>query len=570
MPHLKLIHVFRALPVCLVLITATAVLAQSVDVERLRALRDKSRTTKLTAEEQKELDDGRRAYEASRAKSQASPTSPASSVSPTTPQTADPRRAEQLKRQTEEQAQLRREGADAFAAAAKRVAPTESARVFFVNNETGNDEADGLAEVRSSSGGPFKTITKAISILRPGDTLNLANTKTPYRETIRMNDGFGGVPGHPITIDGHGATLTGSDPLRMDGWVDAGAPGLFKSSKLISEIDEATEDSKLMRMFFIFDGVPQHMGRSSKGARPPFKNPKELKVGEWTYVAAEKTFYVKVAAGLADAKIEVPYRRNGVMIRAQRIAVTDVIVKNTVVVHVLNDGYNLHGSSRNVHFENIAAYECGDDGISPHGTCEVTLDGFWSIGNSTGMGNGFVSVTRGKNIRLENNTAAQLMTAHAQVTELQNVVLIATPGTTALSITNSQGSRLRMENSQIHAPNGQKIIVVPDATLELRRVNVGGAVWENSGNVRITQSVIAGGSISSADPGRWRGDKNVFDAKISAPAGEEKPEKKSLSVESVLSATAPASDAGVDVSRIKLPPRPEPNPAAGKFPSLRR
>jgi hypothetical protein len=36
-------------------------------------------------------------------------------------------------------------------------------------------------------------------------------------------------------------------------------------------------------------------------------------------------------------------------------------------------------------FENIRAIECGDDGISAHETAEYRVDGFVSIGNSTGI-----------------------------------------------------------------------------------------------------------------------------------------------------------------------------------------
>jgi hypothetical protein len=56
--------------------------------------------------------------------------------------------------------------------------------------------------------------------------LHLAVTAQPYRETLRLGGDFGGVPGKSITIEGRGATLTGSDPLRLDGWAEAGAPVL--------------------------------------------------------------------------------------------------------------------------------------------------------------------------------------------------------------------------------------------------------------------------------------------------------------------------------------------------------
>src|SRR5262249_19798303 len=155
----------------------------------------------------------------------------------------------------------------------------------------------------------------------------------------------------------------------------------------------------------------QHMGRSMKGARARFRPPSALKPGEWTYVEAERSFYVRVEGKLADARVEAPYRRNGVAIRGARVAATHVLIKNLIVCRALNAGVYLHGTTRDFRLENIAAYECGDDGISPHETCEVTIDGYWGVGNSTGMGNGYLSVTRARNVRLEGNLAHQFMSA---------------------------------------------------------------------------------------------------------------------------------------------------------------
>ena len=53
----------------------------------------------------------------------------------------------------------------------------------------------------------------------------------------------GGGQGY-IVIEGHGATLTGCDPLRLDGWVEAGEPGLYKSAKFLSELEEFGDNAK--------------------------------------------------------------------------------------------------------------------------------------------------------------------------------------------------------------------------------------------------------------------------------------------------------------------------------------
>ena len=142
-------------------------------------------------------------------------------------------------------------------------------------------------------------MSKGVSLLNPGDTLHLAVTDEPYRETLTLGDDFGGVPGKPITIDGHGATITGSDPLRWDSWNSAG-DGLYKSTKFIDELEEFTDESKLGRVFLVFDGVVQHMDRSMKGKKAQLKAPGALKPGEWTFEASERAFYLRIAGDPAE------------------------------------------------------------------------------------------------------------------------------------------------------------------------------------------------------------------------------------------------------------------------------
>ncbi|HEV7406796.1 MAG TPA: hypothetical protein VGO11_27855 [Chthoniobacteraceae bacterium] len=373
-------------------LAAPRIEAQAVDAARLRELRQKAQSSTITPQEQAELDAAMKARAAGRTPAAGSTPAPR----PTTPGAAEERRAQYAERQEFSLQRMREMGKTALEAAVARKAGEGPKRDYFVNNETGDDQANGLTPERA-----VRSLRKGVSLLKPGDSLHLAVTSQPYRETLQLGDDFGGVPGKPIIIEGHGATIDGCDPLRLDGWTEAGAPGLYQSARFMAELEEFTDEAKLMRVFFMFDGVVQHMGRSSKGAKPRFKAPGELAAGEWTYAAAEKAFYVKVAGKLADAKVSAPYRRNGVAIRAPKVALTNVVIRDLIVSHVLNDGFNIHGTTKDLLLQNIAAYECGDDGISPHETCEVTIDGYWGVGNSTGMGNGYISVTNASNIRLE-------------------------------------------------------------------------------------------------------------------------------------------------------------------------
>jgi hypothetical protein len=231
------------------------------------------------------------------------------------------------------------------------------------------------------------TIHNAIKIAVAGDTIHLE--PKVYRDYAGFY-GKKGEPGNPVTLDGHGATLEGSDPVDPAKWREV-SPGLFANDDLLPDLSDAV----IGRWFFLFDGKMQHMGRTSKGRQAPLKTPNELQAGEWTFVrdpSREKppskaifgTFYLKVAAGqtLAEAKVFAPVRSAGVQMSGDN---AHLVIKNLTATHPYNDGFNIHGDCRDVVFENIRAIECGDDGISAHETAEYRVDGFVSIGNSTGI-----------------------------------------------------------------------------------------------------------------------------------------------------------------------------------------
>lgn len=231
------------------------------------------------------------------------------------------------------------------------------------------------------------TIAHAIKMALPGDTIHLE--PKVYRDYAGFY-GKKGEPGKPITLDGHGATLEGSDPIDPTKWRGVSS-GLFANDDLLPGLSDAV----IGRWFFLFDGKMQHMGRTSKGKQAPLKKPEELQAGEWTFVkdpSREKppskaiygTFFIKLTAGqsLAEAKIFAPMRSAGVQMSGDN---AHLVIKNLTATHPYNDGFNIHGDCRDVVFENIHAIECGDDGISAHETAEYRVDGFVSIGNSTGI-----------------------------------------------------------------------------------------------------------------------------------------------------------------------------------------
>lgn len=259
-------------------------------------------------------------------------------------------------------------------------------------------------------GKDVKTIHEAIKLAQPGDTIHLESKF--YRDYVGFH-GKKGEPGRPITLDGHGATLEGSDPLDPAQWQEV-SPGLFAADNLLPQLSDAV----IGRWFFLFNGKMQLMNRTSKGRSASLKKPEDLQLGEWTFIkdpTREKppskqiygTFYIKLAPGqkLAEANISIPVRSAGVQFTGDN---AHLVIKNLTATHPYNDGFNIHGDCRDCVFENIRAIECGDDGISAHESAQYRVDGFVSIGNSTGICDTGTAQTSYTNLFLARNVAFDL------------------------------------------------------------------------------------------------------------------------------------------------------------------
>jgi len=229
-------------------------------------------------------------------------------------------------------------------------------------------------------------IHAAIKAAQPGDTIHLE--PKVYRDYAGFYDKKGEA-GKPITLDGHGATLEGSDALDPAQWKEI-SPSLFSADNLLPGMSDAL----IGRWFFLFDGKMQLMNRTSKGKSAPLKKPEDLQPGEWTFVkdpSREKppskqiygTFFIKLAPGqkLAEANIFAPVRSAGMQFSGDN---AHIVIKNLTATHPYNDG------------------------ISAHESAQYRVDGFVSIGNSTGICDTGTAQTSYRNIFLARNVGFDL------------------------------------------------------------------------------------------------------------------------------------------------------------------
>jgi hypothetical protein len=367
----------------------------------------------------------------------------------------------------------------ALIACATFVTPMAAGRDLYV-------DPDSPPASENAAATHFVKIRDAIRIAGPGDTIHL------LPKVYRDDAGFynsNGVPGRPITLDGHGATLDGGDPLQPADWQEV-ATGLFRNDELTP-----LTDAMIDRWFFFWDGKMNRMGRVSKATSPPLPPPEALKPGEWTFVKDTQremptgyiagSFYIRLELGksLADANIFAPIRSAGVLITASN---SNLVIRNLTATHVYNDGYNISGKCEKIEFQNIRAIDCGDDGISAHTDSQYTVDGFVSIGNATGICDTGVSKTDYRNVFIADCLAHDLFfiqsgqysitngvilsSARYAVTlntlgesgpcclDLKNVLIVRTSGEGCLSVAKScelSGERVTLRNLDMILSGGK-------------------------------------------------------------------------------------------------------------------
>lgn len=379
------------------------------------------------------------------------------------------------------------------------------ARDIYVDPDTGNDAA---------TEGPVKTIKHAIRISEPGDTIHLL--PLIYHEYAGFY-GKSGSPGKPITLDGHGATLEGSEPLDPAQWVDSGQ-GLYHCDHLLPQLNDAI----IQRWFFLWNGKMIHMGRTSKGPSLALKKPEELQPGEWTFVKntdrkmpkpsqISGTFYLKLPPGqnLREQNIRVPTRSAGVQFsNSGKRHNAHLVIRNLTATHAYNDGFNIHGHCEDVLFENIRAIECGDDGISAHETAQYRVDGFVSIGNSTGICDTGASETSYNRVLIRDCLGFDLYFLDTGRYSISNSVVLSSAARTLYLVGRDNSERpcsLKLDNVFIRRiTNKNEIRVSKNSLLDAERTTLMGLHFQaTGGEVKLNHSIIASAPVLEKQPATY-------------------------------------------------------------------
>ena len=378
-------------------------------------------------------------------------------------------------------------------------------RDIYANHETGDDAAAGEVDT------PLRTIALAVKRAEAGDTIHLAPTATPYPECVTFYD-RSGEEGRPITLDGHGATVAGDEPLDPAAWEQV-APGLYRGAPPVSADPAVTG-----RWFFLFDRRMERMGRSLKGPHPAYKQPADLQPGEWTWLEDEQRYYLRTPGDrpLAQCDIRAPMRSNGVAVAGH---CEHLVIRNLTATHVYNDGFNIHGFSRDVLFENVRALECGDDGISAHDDCRIRVDGMVAMGNSTGVCHVGQGHSESRRMYLAGNHGFEYYVLNTGVHELRDSRVICDAAQSVVCVGDEADGAvctLRLDHVLVQGTGASDIIKANrNSVIKATRLTVYGLSISAAGAAfSLHDSIVAGAPppyIIVYPHTRWQAARNLYD-----------------------------------------------------------
>lgn len=234
------------------------------------------------------------------------------------------------------------------------LAGSAAARDIFVNNVIGNDAKAGRrADVRPT-GGPVRTLDRALRLVRPGDRIVLANTSEPYREMISLCDvGQRGYPDHPLVIQGNGATLDGTVTAAVGAWK-------YENDNIFSFRPRRLAYQQLFR-----NGEPLSRVRVANysGATVP------LRPLEWALLTD------RIALRVEEGKLPEQYglRHAGLQAGITLYNTEYVRIEDLVIQGFQQDGINAHELVRHCELVRVECRANGRSGISVGGVSRVTI-----------------------------------------------------------------------------------------------------------------------------------------------------------------------------------------------------
>ncbi|MDP2990840.1 MAG: right-handed parallel beta-helix repeat-containing protein [Kiritimatiellota bacterium] len=293
---------------------------------------------------------------------------------------------------------------------------------YYVNNQIGSDEYDGLAAEANSQAksGPFATIMQAVKKACVGARIVVANTGKDYREGVSISGYQKGRADNPLVIEGSGATISGLVEVPAARWEFLRDDIYTFANKLsgTNYVSKAWHEKRIGNA--VYGVMPnsnwlmhwRHQGWFTKPQAPeifflngqPGSNVLTLAAipaGGFFYdtQSSPRRLHFRLPAGkkLEECIIELPLN--------QGVFVSDdyVVVRNLRSAYSQDDGYaGFWGQG--VVFQNVdGSFNC-DQGISLHGTSTTLIDGgLFERNGGCGIADVGSCVTIYRNVIVRNN-----------------------------------------------------------------------------------------------------------------------------------------------------------------------
>lgn len=227
---------------------------------------------------------------------------------------------------------------------------------------------------RGQTPGAYTTLAEAALDVRAGDTLLLVPGSGPYREMLDIKQ-FG-TRDAPIVIEGSGELITGFEPFTFDWNASAGRWEFVLPAPIGNQANGTVNG---FRHLVTYRGQRLLQERTGGG----FTN-------DFATLSTDGLMLILGTANPAEGW-EIGTRSLGVRIAGLNTEEAPVawhhVYRNLRVSGARNDGFNLHGTGTNLHFENIEAFHNFDEGFSAHDSIHCSINGgaFW--GNDNGLYN---------------------------------------------------------------------------------------------------------------------------------------------------------------------------------------
>lgn len=231
------------------------------------------------------------------------------------------------------------------------------ARDHFADNRLGSDSNDGSSAIPQGQGvGPTRTIQKALLRARQGDTVRVANTGTPYFETVSLNGArHSGWPGNPFRLVSDGAVVSGARRVPPTAWVHTG-----------EDVWRFTPDGKGTGLLLGKDGPLPEVPLD------PLTAPSRVLLpGTWGLLRGSILYRAtREDRGSPDhLPLEYAHDRTGLTL----VDVTHVEVDGLTFRHFRLDGASAHDRATDVVLSRVKLVENGRAGLTAAGTSVIGL-----------------------------------------------------------------------------------------------------------------------------------------------------------------------------------------------------